>query len=260
MGQYSDNARLEDGFSRGQAAAQAGSARPTPGTRGFENSNLSNAWFAGFDSVQKTPEPSSGGGGGGESYSAPASLLPMPSTPAPEPINPPAPMNLPNLTLSDGASTVYQLNKLQSMDSLPMKQAEVNAFERGVASGAIHSSQQAGAAQRAVTDKLMPLAKTEADLVGNTEIANWSAEVKKEMQRYTSEYSGYLAKLGIQSSEKIAMATANTSLSNSLLSSMTSLMNNPEIEFGDEVKNKLTSIFNNAMINNNTILDMGFSY
>lgn len=256
MPQYSDNARLEDGFARGQAAAQAGSARPTPGTRGFESSNLSTAWFAGFDSVQKAPEPSSGGGGGGSTTILPAAA---PRTPPPE-IKPPAEMNIPELSMTDGASTVYQLNKLQSMDSLPMKQAEVNAFERGVASGAIHGSQQAGAAQRAVTDKLMPLAKTEADLVGNTEIANWSAQVKKEMQRYTTEYSGYLAKLGIQSNERIAMVTANTSLSNSLLGSMTSLMNNPEIEFGDEVKNKLTSIFNNAMINNNTILDMGFSY
>ena len=107
---------------------------------------------------------------------------------------------------------------------------------------------------------LTPLAKAEADLVGNTDIANWSAQVKAEMQRYTSEYSGYLAKLGYQSSEKVAMATANTSLSNSLLSSMTSLMNNPEIEFGQGVMDKLSSIFNNAMINNNTILEMGFTY
>jgi hypothetical protein len=37
-------------------------------------------------------------------------------------------------------------------------------------------------------------------------------------------------------------------------------MGNPEIEFGEEVKNKLTSVFNTAMQNNNTILDMGFTY
>lgn len=260
MAQYSDNARLEDGYIRGQAAAAAGSARPTPGTHGFESSNLSNAWFAGFDSVQPSSGSSNGGGGGGGEITMPTALLPTNTAPAPEPINPPAPLKIPDLTMSQGASTVYQLNKLQSMDSLPMKQAEVNAYERGVASGAIHGSQQAGAAQRAVTDKLTPLAKAEADLVGNTDIANWSAKVKKEMQRYTTEYSGYLAKLGYQSSEKVAMATANTSLSNSLLSSMTSLMNNPQIEFGQGVMDKLSSIFNNAMINNNTILGMGFTY
>lgn len=253
-------ARLDYGYVRGQQAAAAGLPRPTIGQPGFEPSNLTNWWLSGYDSYQ----PEGGGGGddgGGYVAPAPAALMPTRSAPPkPEPINPPAPMKIPDLTMSDGASTVNQLNKLQSMDSLPMKQAEVGAYERGIASGAIHGSQQAGAAQRAVTDKLMPLAKAEADLVGNKEITQWSAQVKQEMQRYTSEYSGYLAKLGFNSAEKIAMVTANTSLSNSLLASMTTLMNNPEIEFGDEVKNKLTSIFNNAMINNNTILDMGFSY
>ena len=260
MAVYSDNARLENGYTRGSDAWSPYSERPIVGSKGFEQSNLTNAWLAGWDSKQREWEASQNQSSGGGESTTTSALLPTNTAPTPEPINPPAPMNIPDLTMSQGASTVYQLNKLQSMDSLPMKQAEVNAYERGVASGAIHGSQQAGAAQRAVTDKLTPLAKAEADLVGNTDLANWSAQVKAEMQRYTSEYSSYLAKLGYESSEKIAMATANTSLSNSLLSSMTSLMNNPEIEFGQGVMDKLSSIFNNAMINNNTILGMGFTY
>jgi hypothetical protein len=167
---------------------------------------------------------------------------------------------LPALTMSDGASTSYQLNKMQSIDSVPMQQAEIQAHERGVASGAIHSSQQGGAAQRAVQNAMTPLAQSEASLVGSEEIANWSAEVKRLTDIYEKQYAGYLAELGIQSNERIGMMQANTSLSTTLMGNVTSLMNNPEIEFGEEVKNKLTSIFNGALMNNNTILDMGFSY
>ena len=264
MAAYSENARLEDGYNRGSSAWSPYSSKPVVGSKGFEQSNLTNAWMAGWDAKQQEWEASqnqgSGDSGGGSSYTAPTGLLPAPSTPTPEPINPPSPMVITDLNLRPGASTVYQLNKLQSIDSLPMKQAEVNAFERGVASGAIHGSQQAGAAQRAVTDKLTPLAQAEASLIANEDVSNWKAQVEQEQKRYETEYNVYLSKLGISAQKQIAMTTANTSLSNTLLSSLTSLMNNPEIEFGEEVKNKLTSVFNTAMQNNNVILDMGFTY
>ena len=195
------------------------------------------------------------GGGGGMLPSAPQQR----SEPRPAPVAPTMP-TLPALNMSDGASTSYQLNKMQSIDSIPMQQAEIQAQERGVASGAIHSSQQGGAAQRAVQNAMTPLAQSEASLVGSEDIANWSAEVKRLTDVYEKQYAGYLAELGIQSNERIGMMQANTSLSTALMGNITSLMNNPEIEFGEEVKNKLTSVFNGALMNNNTILDMGFSY
>lgn len=205
---------------------------------------------------------SQGGGGGGGGDWGGGELLPAA---APQQESRPAPVaptmpKLPALNMSDGASVTNQLAKLQSIDSTPMQQARISAQERGVASGAIHSSQQEGAAQRAVQNAMTPLAQSEATLVGNEDIANWSTEVKRLTDIYEKQYAAYLAELGIQSNERISMMQANTSLSTSLLGSVTSLMNNPEIEFGEEVKNKLTSIYNGALMNNNTILDMGFSY
>lgn len=251
----SGQARLDDGYQRGMQAALSGSARPTPGSPGFESSNLSNAWFAGYDSVHR----SSGGSSKSKSKVPALPSLNTGAAPAPAPKAPTLP-SLPTLNMSQGASTVNQLARLQSLDSVPMQQAKINAQELGVASGAIHSSQQAGAAQRAVQNAMEPLAQSEANLVGSEDIANWSTEVKRLTDVYEKEYAGYITKLGIASNEKLGMLAANTSLTTSLMSNITSLLNNPEIEFGEEVKNKITSIYNAALQNNNTILDMGFSY
>jgi len=207
---------------------------------------------------------SGGGGGKKSSGSGGGGLLPSgsgeQSTPQPEPIVAPTMGELPSLTMSKGASVENQLNRLQSLDSVPMQQAKVQAQELGAASGAIHGSQQAGAAQRAVQNAMTPIAQSEANLVGSQDIANWQTEVTRIRDVYEKEYAGYLSKLGIEAQNGQAMMAANTSLSQSLMSSMTSLLGNPEIEFGPEVKNKLTSIFNTALKNNNTILDMGFTY
>ena len=209
---------------------------------------------------------SQGGGGGKSSGSGSSGSGLLPSLAGgngaqgkPAPVAPTmAP--LPSLNMSKGASTVYQLNKLQSLDSVPMQQAEINARERGAATGAIHGSQQAGAAQRAVQNAMTPLAQSEANLVGSEDIANWQTEVTRIKDVYEKQYAGYLAELGIESNEKQAMLAANTSLSQALMGNITSLLGNPEIDFGPEVKNKLTSIFNTGLQNNNVILDMGFSY
>lgn len=262
---YSPNARLQDGFNRGLALAKSGGARPVQGSKGYENSNLSTAYFTGYDSVARGGS-GSGGGSKKKTTSLPVAdtgftpgLLPSAAESEPAPVAPTLP-SLPALTMSKGASVENQLNRLQSLDSVPMQQAKIQAQELGAASGAIHSSQQAGAAQRAVQNAMTPIAQSEANLVGSTDIANWSTEVKRLTDIYEKEYAGYLSKLGIASNEKQAMMAASTSLSQSLLGSVTSLLGNPEIEFGPEVKNKLTSIYNSALKNNNTILDMGFTY
>jgi len=262
---YSSNARLQDGYNRGMAAAKAGSARPTPGSSGFENSNLSTAWFAGFDSLGR---PSGGGGGGVSKPTSTSSgsndYLPTltgntGAKTEPEPVAPTL-GKLPPLNMRRGASVATQLKRMQSVDSVPMQQAKINAQEFGAASGAIHSSQQGGAAQRAVQNAMTPLAQAEANLIGSQDIANWQTKVSAIKETYEKEYAGYLTKLNISSAEKQAMLAANTTLSTALMGNITSLLNNPDIEFGEEVKNKLTSIMNSALKNNNVILDMGFSY
>lgn len=195
-----------------------------------------------------------------QAHSSPAPA-PVMGTAAPrEQINPPANVNLPSLKLTDGTSVTNQLNKLQSLDSLTMQQANQQAKERGAASGEIHSSQQGGAAQRAVTDALMPLANVEAQRKTGEEMANWSAAVKAEMDRYDKEYTGYLAKLGIQSNEKLGMLAANTALSTAFMNNMTSLLNNPDLVLSPGVTDKISSIFGTSLANANTILDMEFSY
>jgi len=260
---YSGNNRLQDGYNRGLQLANSGGSLPPIGTKGFESSNLTNAVIAGFNSkaVPSVPDMhvdnSSPQGSGGSVMALPTVQQQQQSAPAPQA---PSPVVLPTLTLTDGTSTVNQLNKLQSLDSLTMQQAKQQALERGVALGEIHSSQAGGAAQRAITDSLMPLATAEAQRKAGEEISNWSTAVKAEMDRYDKEYTGYLAQLGIASNEKQAMLQANTSLSTSLMGNLTSLLNNTDLELSADVTNKLTSVFGTALQNNGTILDMGFSY
>ena len=111
------------------------------------------------------------------------------SSPGPTDYDPNAPptINIPKLDMPDDASVTYQLNKIQSTDSLSMQQARENAFEKGAASGAIHGSQQEGAAERATADAAMPLATSEANLAGNTALQGWTAAVKAETDRYDNE-------------------------------------------------------------------------
>lgn len=210
------------------------------------------------------------GAGEGRSWLAPAKQVHAPSGSAPkqEPVEikrpapppPPPELNLPGLQLSKDASVVHQLNKLQSQDSLLMQQALVNAHEKGVASGAIHSSQQGGAAQKALTDQLQPLAASEANKEATEEIQNWQSEVTKRIQQWEKAYAERLQMLGFEHDKAKTMALANTQLSQTLISSVTSLLNNPEIEYGQGVQDKLTGIINTAQDNNNVILGMGFKY
>jgi hypothetical protein len=258
---YSTSNRLQGGYDRGIQLAQQGGALPPIGTKGFEASNLTNAVIAGFNSYKPLPTAPKI-----EVRSAPSTHTsqPAPQQPAPQapkpPIKAPSNVKLPTLTLTDGTSVVNQLNKLQSLDSITAQQALQQAKESGSVSGGIHSSQQGGAGQRAVMEALQPLAREEAQRKAGEEVQNWSTAVKAEMDRYDKEYTGYLAKLGIGSNEKIAMLQANTSLSNSLMGNITSLLNNTDLELSSGVTEKLTSIFGTSLKNNNTILDMGFTY
>jgi len=181
------------------------------------------------------------------------------ATPATE--TTPAPtLELPALELSENTSVANQLNKLSSKESLLTQQARVNAREKGAASGQIHSSQQEGAAARAVTDKLEPIAQAEATAAATQELSNWQNQTNQKLQEFEKQYTERIAKLGFDNDTKIAMTEANTKMSSSLMSAINQLLNNPEVEFGVEVKNKLVDIFNAAQENNNTILEMGFTY
>jgi hypothetical protein len=195
--------------------------------------------------------------------STPKATLPAKVSTAPAPAKkeePPPELNLPELKLNEDTSVVNQINKLASKDSLLRQQARDAAHERGAATGGIHSSQQAGASERAVLDKITPLATAEANRAATEQLQNWQQDVKKNFDVYQKQYTERLAKMGYDNAEKLAMSAANTSLSTALLGNITRLLNNPEIDFGVETKNKLVDIFNAAQDNNNAILGLGFTY
>lgn len=173
----------------------------------------------------------------------------------------PAPtLELPSLSLSEGTSVSNQLSGLSSKDSILRQQARVNAAEVGAATGGIHGSQQAGASERAVIDKLTPIAQQEASTALQEDVGNWTNATNQAMETYQNQYKERLAKIGYDAEIQVAMAKASTELSTNLMAAVNSLLNNKDVEFGAEVKNKLTEIFNNAQQNNNTILDLGFTY
>ncbi len=195
-----------------------------------------------------------------KSESTPEPAYKAPSAPKPKKEKPPPTLELPMLELSDDTSVVNQLSQLSSKDSLLRQQARVSAQEAGVASGAIHSSQQGGAAERAVSDVMTPLANAEANRIAGLEISNWQQETNQRMEIYTNAYAERLAAMGYDNAKEIAMMNANTQLTAAMMGNVTSLMNNVDLELGDEAYAKLTGILNSGQDNNNTILGMGFSY
>ena len=169
-------------------------------------------------------------------------------------------LTLPGLNLSDKTSVVSQLKDMNSKDSALNQQARISAQEKGAASGAIHSSQQAGAVQRAVQDANTPLAVLEANKNVNQEVSNWTNQTQQALQTYEKQYTERLNKLGYAADKQAFMAQTSTTLSNAFLASMTTMMNNIDLEVDQPLIDTMTSIFNTAMDNNNKILDMKFTY
>lgn len=169
-------------------------------------------------------------------------------------------LEMPGLNLSEGSSVTNQLNALNSKDSLRNQQALVTAHERGVASGGIHSSQQAGAAQRALDVTNQELAESEAGRPLTQDMANFGNKTTEALTAYGNQYTEHLQKMGYDQNTQNLMAQLNTSLSNAFLASMTSMTNNMELDMGPELMARFENIFNTAMDNNNLTLDMGFTY
>jgi hypothetical protein len=169
-------------------------------------------------------------------------------------------LQLPELEFSDESSLEYQTNRLLGQDSLLNQQARTQAQENGVASGGIHSSQQEGAAIRAMTDSVLPMAEAEATRAGTQDVNNWTNMTTQNLETYEKEYAERLVDIGYEHEKAIAMAQANTSIAVASMNSITTLLNNTDLEFGDEVKNKILDLANAAQDNNNLILDMGFIY
>lgn len=169
-------------------------------------------------------------------------------------------LNIPGLSMRRGASVAYQLAKLLGRDSLLMQQAKVKADETGVAGGTIHSSDQAGAAMRAMTDVASPIAQAEANLVASTDLQNWQSKATEVVTVYKAQFEDYLRDKGYAHEKAIEMARMQTSLNQTLMNNIGGLLNNPDIEFGDEVKKKLVDIFNAGLDNNNAILDLNLRY
>jgi hypothetical protein len=169
-------------------------------------------------------------------------------------------LEMPTLNLNDEASVVNQTEKLLRYDSLPMQQARMQAKENGTASGEIHSSQQEGAAMRAMTDVAGELGSAEATTAAGEQVYNWQQKATAATTVYNQQYAERLAKLGYDADSAALMATLNSNLSQSLISSTTSLMNNTDLDLEQGSLDKLLDIINAAQDNNNTILGMGFSY
>jgi len=188
----------------------------------------------------------------------PAPATPAPSYSAPTPDKksmPNAPsLDLPMLELSEDTSVVNQLNKLSSKDSLLRQQARVNAHESGVASGAIHGSQQAGASERAVLDTMMPLASSEASRAAGLEIGNWQQESQERLQVYEKTYAERIAKMGFDNALQIAHLGANNALTVAMLASTTSLLNNTDLDLQQGAWDKLRGVVNEGFeFNMNTL-------
>ena len=173
----------------------------------------------------------------------------------------PAPtLTLPTLNLGKDSSVVNQTEKLLRSDSLAMQQAKAQAQENGTASGQIHSAQQEVASMRAMSDVAATLGEKEATVAMGEDISNWNQQATQATETYQNEYAERLAKMGYDSNERQLMASLNTSLSQSMLSSATTLMNNVDIEYLQGTADKQLAIINAAQENNNLALDMGFSY
>lgn len=201
----------------------------------------------------------SGGGGGGGGGGGSRSPKPSYVAPKPKPLPPPPDLDLqalnplPELALSDETSVEHQLNRLSSKDSNLRQQALINAQERGVASGAIHGSQQAGAAERAVLDVMSSIADKEATRETGQEITNWKQEgtrlkenwlqdTNERVLEYQNKYGERMSKLGLDNSLKLAKIQANTSLSTAMLASTTSLLNNTDLDLSQSAMDKIRDI------------------
>jgi hypothetical protein len=182
-------------------------------------------------------------------------------TTTPEKVETPAPtLELPTLSLNDEASVVNQTEKLLRYDSLPMQQARIQAKESGTSSGQIHSSQQEGAAMRAMSDVASTLGGEEATAAAGEQVYNWQQKATQATTIYNQQYAERLAQMGYDEDRANLMATLNSNLSESMLSSTTALMNNTDLDLQQGAMDKLLDIINSAQDNNNAILEMGFSY
>jgi hypothetical protein len=188
----------------------------------------------------------------------PATVVAKKATPK---VETPAPtLELPTLNLDDKASVVNQTDKLLRYDSLPMQQARIQAKESGTPSGQIHSSQQEGAAMRAMSDVASTLGGAEATAAAGEQVYNWQQKATQATTIYNQQYTERLAKMGYDEDRANLMATLNSNLSQSMLSATTALMNNTDLDLQQGAMDKLLDIINSAQDNNNAILEMGFSY
>jgi hypothetical protein len=202
-------------------------------------------------------------------YKAPSYKPPPPPPPAPT-LNLPMLGKLPELNMSDETSVENQLGRMTSKDSMLRQQARINAQERGVASGAIHSSQQGGAAERAVIDIMAPLADAEATREAGQEIGNWQQETNRlagnwqqetnqRIKVYEAKYGERIARMGFNNQIRMAQIQANTSLTTAMLASTTSLMNNTDLDLSQGAWDKIRGVVNEGQeFNMNTI--GAFSY
>ena len=217
------------------------------------------AYNAYKSSVKKaTPSKSS-------SKSSPSTVAATPTvakvTTPKEKVEVPAPtLNLPALKLGEDASVTNQRDKILRYDSLPMQQARTQARENGTPSGQIQSSQQEGAAMRALSSEATALGEKEAALKAGEQISNWKQKTTEATMVYQNQYTERLKQMDIDSNMAQLMATLNSNLAQSMLSSTTSLMNNTDLEVDQGSMDRLISIVNNAQDNNNTVLGMGFTY
>lgn len=193
-----------------------------------------------------TPAPSSGGGE--DKPNDRPYIMPEPT------------LEIPDLKFSEEASPEFQRQRILSTDSLPMQQARVKATERGVATGAIHGSQQEGAAMRAMSDVAERLGDKEATLAAGRDLTDWKAKVDKAKTVYQAKYSERLQALGIEGNLKAVMAQSNTALTQTLMNNISSMYSNNDFEVSQGAIDKLLSVIDTGQDNNNLILGMGFRY
>ena len=190
-------------------------------------------------------------------YSAPKPKAPK--KPKPEPVKPD--FELPMLQFTDEADPMDQFNRMRSLDSIEKQKAVIDAYERGVPSGRIHTAQQEGSAERAIEDRLLPFAQTKASHHKQQQLTNWQTEVNKRTLKYQNSFEDYLRDKGYNHEKAIEMSRQQAAIFQSAMTNVTSLLNNNDlVDLNQGVYDKIMDIANTSLKNTNLILDMGFTY
>jgi hypothetical protein len=168
----------------------------------------------------------------------------------------------------DKATVGGQVNTLLKQDSPLIQSAQADAMQTANKRGLINSSMAATAGTKAAIDSVMPIAQQDAATYagfGKTNqatenqglLVNQVAEIDQSKmannaaltgslneQNFTNQISAagfaggiqkQIAQMQITSAQKIALANIIGSQTNTLMSNIGSLLNNPDIEMGDNV-------------------------